>query len=139
MKNQPEILSLQQSLVIGGLQVLSASGELFNHVDQGLPMWAGHGARKVALDIEFLAPFAAPPQVIVGLTGLDNAHDQNLRLLLAPCEITEKGFTIECTTWSDTHIARVSVSWQAVGHSGTVSPPRNARPVASRKTAKPKA
>ena len=27
----------------------------------------------------------------------------------------KEGFTIEFSTWSDTHIARASVSWQAIG------------------------
>lgn len=102
---------------LGEFQIISAIGELFNHVDQGLPMWAGDGDRRVRRQVTFVAPFGAVPCVILGLTGLDAAHDQNLRFRLEPVEMTPHGFTIEFSTWSDTHIARASVNWQAIGPS----------------------
>jgi len=37
----------QTVLHVGHVQVISASDELFNHVDDNLPMWAGDGDRSV--------------------------------------------------------------------------------------------
>lgn len=115
MNLEPEILRLQTRLVIGKLQILSSSGEVFNHVDGGGPMWAGDGDRSLELPVLFTTPFSAVPNVTVGLTGIDSAHDQNLRLLFAVQDVTLKGFTLVCSTWGDTHIARASASWQALG------------------------
>ena len=115
MNLEPEILRLQTRLVVGKLQILSSSGEVFNHVDSGGPMWSGDGDRRLELPVTFTTPFSAAPNVTLGLTGIDSAHDQNLRLLLSVQDVTLTGFTLLCSTWGDTHIARASASWQALG------------------------
>lgn len=105
----------QTRSIIGDLQVVSSSDELFNHVDAGLPMWVGEGDRTIEADIVFDRAFKQPPNVTLGLTGVDAAHDQNLRIALQTTNIKTSGFTIQFKTWGDTHIARASVSWQAIG------------------------
>ena len=115
MEKNVEILSVQQKLVIGQLLVLSATGEIFNHVDHDLPMWSGKGDRKITVHIVFHAPFAAPPLVTLGLAGIDSAHNKNLRVWLVARDVAEAGFSLECRTWGDTRIARASVSWHAIG------------------------
>ncbi|MFD2442314.1 H-type lectin domain-containing protein [Paracoccus kondratievae] len=107
----------QNLIWTGELQMISASGELFNHVDARLPMWAGSGDRSVRISTSFVAPFGAVPCVNLGLSGLDAAHDQNLRFRLEAVEVTRSGFVVEFVTWGDTHIARASVAWQAIGPS----------------------
>ncbi|GLK65422.1 MULTISPECIES: H-type lectin domain-containing protein [Paracoccus] len=111
-------VSFSQNLVwIDSLQLITASGELFNHVDASLPMWAGSGDRIVRVRATFTVPFSDTPCVNVGLNGLDAAHDQNLRFRLDTVDVTPFGFVIEFVTWGDTHIARACVSWQAIGSS----------------------
>ncbi|NBT32941.1 MAG: hypothetical protein EBT13_13855 [Rhodobacteraceae bacterium] len=105
----------QKKFAHGGFLVLSAQGELFNHVDDGLPMWTGQGDRKVTEEIVFLSPFAAAPMVNVALCGIDASHEQNLRMTVQPKSITRKGFVVEFATWGDTRIARASVCWHAMG------------------------
>ncbi|WP_313352854.1 H-type lectin domain-containing protein [Paracoccus sp. (in: a-proteobacteria)] len=105
----------QDIISLGGVQVIRSSGELFNHVDAGLPMWSSDGDRLVRVEIEFCATFADVPMISLGLTGIDSAHDQNLRFWLREADVTEKGFSIEFSTWGDTHIARAAVSWSAIG------------------------
>ena len=78
-------------------------------------MWSAVGDRSVTVDITFVRAFRVPPAITLGLTGLDSSHDQNLRFLLHATDIKAAGFKIEFLTWSDTHIARASVSWQAMG------------------------
>lgn len=105
----------QRKTEINGIQILSSADELFNHVDENLPMWSQEGDRVVRVTISFARAFAEVPSVMLGLTGIDAAHDQNLRFRLEALKIKKEGFTIEFSTWSDTHIARASVSWQAIG------------------------
>ncbi|MGA0617673.1 H-type lectin domain-containing protein [Paracoccus sp. KR1-242] len=115
MPKQQELQKVQNTTVIGEIQIINAIGELFNHVDNGLSMWSGAGDRKVSMQINFKTSFANPPAVTIGVTGMDSAHDQNLRFWLSAKDITEKGFTIEFDSWGDTHIARAAISWTAIG------------------------
>ncbi|WP_299720289.1 H-type lectin domain-containing protein [uncultured Tateyamaria sp.] len=105
----------QSRIEVGELQVLSASDELFNHVDDDLPMWSGVGDRNIDLTIKFVRAFKSRPHIILSITGLDAAHDQNLRYWLTASNIDRFQFTMNFSTWHDTHLARVGVSWQAVG------------------------
>lgn len=105
----------QTFLQLDGLLVISGAGELFNHVDQGLPMWTGEGDRSLHIPVLFQRAFSQAPNVTVGLSGIDAAHDQNLRFAMNATEITTDGFVIEIKTWGDTHIARASAAWQAIG------------------------
>ena len=100
---------------IDKLQIIGSSDELFNHVDDGLPMWTGDGDRVVQKGILFVQGFKEAPNITLGLTGIDAAHDQNLRFRLQAIDVKATGFTVEFTTWGDTHIARASVAWQAIG------------------------
>ena len=75
-----------------------------------------YGATGSALsEKQHARAFANVPCVTLGLTGIDASHDQNLRFWLKALDVKKEGFTIEFSTWSDTHIARASVSWQAIG------------------------
>jgi hypothetical protein len=105
----------QTKTEIDKLQIIASSGELFNHVDDGLPMWTGDGDRSVKNEILFVQAFEEAPNITLGLTGIDAAHDQNLRFRLQAIDVKATGFTAEFTTWHDTHIARASVAWQAIG------------------------
>lgn len=105
----------QTAIQANDLLIISSTDELFNHVDQGLPMWAGEGDREVLVDILFQTQFLKLPAILLNVVGIDSAHDQNLRYVVNPINITTKGFTIQFKTWDDTHIARASVSWQATG------------------------
>jgi hypothetical protein len=105
----------QVRTAIDKLQIIASSDELFNHVDDELPMWTGDGDRSVKKEILFVQAFAEAPNITLGLTGIDAAHDQNLRFRLQAIDVNAAGFTAEFTTWDDTHIARASVAWQAIG------------------------
>lgn len=105
----------QNSVIVGDLQMIAAMGELFNHVDLGLPMWSGNGNRTLEVKVGFERAFASVPIVTLSFCGLDAAHDQNLRCQLSAEQISINGFTIRFFTWSDTHIARASVTWFAIG------------------------
>lgn len=102
-------------VAIGDLQILSNSEEIFNHVDENLYMWSETGDRSLVKKIVFERPFTDVPAVSFGLSGIDSSCDQNLRFNLRIKGLTRTGFNIEFVTWGDTHIARASVSWHAIG------------------------
>lgn len=115
MNKAVESRFVQTKLELNGIMILAAADELFNHVDTNLPMWSQDGDRMVEEKITFTRGFAEVPCVTLGLTGIDAAHDQNLRCALQAVDVTKEGFVIKFATWGDTHIARASASWQAIG------------------------
>ena len=104
-----------------GMQIITATGEIFNHVDMNEPMWSGEGDRVVHISVSFAAPFQKPPHVTVGLSGIDASRAQNLRFNLTAENITRDGFVLSFVTWDDTKIARASASWSAIGSAVPVS------------------
>ena len=108
--------TFQQTVMqVGPCQFVSGAGEVFNHVDDGLPMWSGHGDRVVDLFVPFRRLFAAPPAITLGVSGMDSDHSANLRFMLTAQRVQANGFVLCFRTWGDTHIARACVTWQAVG------------------------
>lgn len=98
-----------------GVQIITGSGELFNHVATNGPMWYEDGDREVRFSIIFSDSFQKLPHVTLGVTGMDSSKSQNLRFTLMAEDVTLVGFDIVMRTWSDTKIARASVNWSALG------------------------
>ncbi|SLN66227.1 H-type lectin domain protein [Pseudoruegeria aquimaris] len=95
--------------------VISATDELFNHVDTGDYMWTGDGERRVEMNFIFKQPFLDVPVMSIALSGADADQSTNLRFNLSAENVTATGFTAVFLTWDNTHIARASVSWTAIG------------------------
>jgi len=110
-----ELITQQTTSPLVGVQVLTASGELFNHVDDNGPMWSGEGDREVQVKLRFATDFQRPPHITLGISGMDSSCAQNLRFALAAENVTAVGFVIVFKTWGDTKIARASVNWSAIG------------------------
>ena len=111
-----EDLNKQQTTApLVGVQVVTAAGELFNHVDDNGPMWSGDGDREVRFKLRFTASFQRPPHITLGICGMDSSCGQNLRFSLAAEAVTSESFVIVFKTWGDTKIARASVNWSAIG------------------------
>ena len=104
----------QKKIVVGALQIITATDEIFNHVDESLPMWTGEGDRSVTVDIVFVRSFNEAPAITLTLTGMDSDHTSNQRYWLKATRITTVGFILEFSTWDTTRIARAGVSWQAI-------------------------
>jgi len=119
----------QSILTIGEMQVISAADELFNHCDDERPMWKGEGDREVRVAFTFDEPFNEPPSLNFGVTGIDCDEGRNVRYGVSTENVTKDGFEVSFVTWSDTLIARASISWQAVGSAQKRAVP--ARPVKS--------
>lgn len=88
---------------------------LFSALEDDGPMWSGEGSRVVRKQIAFPAEFLQPPAVQLGIAMWDMAVNGNQRLDVAVEAVTASGFTAVCATWGDTRVARVRVSWLAIG------------------------
>lgn len=110
-----DLVKQQTTSPLVGVQVVTSSGELFNHVDDNGPMWSGDGDREVRYKVRFKAAFQRPPHITLGVSGMDSSCAQNLRFSLLADTVTAVGFEIVFKTWGDTKIARTSVNWSAIG------------------------
>ena len=59
--------------------------------------------------------FISPPSVTLNISLGDVHSETNFRMKLQAIDITESGFTASFETWDDTRIARMHVTWQAIG------------------------
>ncbi|MCW8843757.1 MAG: H-type lectin domain-containing protein [Rhodobacteraceae bacterium] len=88
---------------------------LFSDFEDGGEMWTGTGPRERRKSVSFSEAFRHVPAVQVGLSlsDMDSAH--NTRAEVKAENITETGFELVFRTWGDTRIARVRMSWFAIG------------------------
>lgn len=88
---------------------------LFNALEDDGPMWSGGGPRSERRSVCFPTPFLEKPVVHIGIAMWDVSVNGNQRLDVSLENVTAEGFTAVCSTWGDTRVARVRVSWLAVG------------------------
>ncbi|MGE4325046.1 MAG: H-type lectin domain-containing protein [Pseudodonghicola sp.] len=88
---------------------------LFADFEDGGPMWTATGPREKRRAVQFSTPFKAPPSVQLSIALLDADTQSAVRLELVAENVTAEGFEIVCRTWLDTRIARMRVSWMAIG------------------------
>lgn len=97
------------------LGIAQGAVDLFSDFDTGGEMWVGEGARERRQWISFEQPFSAPPAVHVSLTLWDIDSTHNVRADLAAETVSVTGFDAVFRTWKDTRVARVRISWLALG------------------------
>ena len=104
-----------QKLTNNTIGITQGSRVLFSDfVDDG-PMWTGSGPREQRFVVEFDEPYAAIPNVQVGLAMWDIDHKHNQRMDIAAENITEAGFDLVFRTWGDSRVARVRATWMVIG------------------------
>lgn len=89
--------------------------ELFSDFASGGDMWTGSGARERRKFVPFSAQYREIPAVHLTLSLWDMDSSANLRADLQADNITLKGFDMVFRTWGDTRVARVRMSWMAIG------------------------
>ncbi len=89
--------------------------EVFSDFASGGDMWTGAGSRERRKKITFSEAFRSVPTVQVGLSLWDMDSGANVRADISADKISEAGFDLVFRTWSDTRIARVRMSWLAIG------------------------
>lgn len=79
------------------------------------PMWTGEGERVQRRHVAFAERFVMPPVVHVSPAMWDMDSERNQRGDLRVEAVTPAGFDLVFQTWGDTRIARMRVSWLAIG------------------------
>lgn len=72
--------------------------------------------RTFSLPVTFSIPFVSAPVVSLGLAGFDIDQRDSARINLQATNITATGFTALISTWRDTRVYSVALSWLAIGH-----------------------
>lgn len=88
---------------------------LFSEFADGGEMWTGEGTRERRAPVHFSQPFRSVPVVQVAISLWDVDTSSALRAEISAEDITREGFTAVFRTWSDTRIARIRVTWTAIG------------------------
>lgn len=106
-----EVRSLSTSRVL----VAQGVNDLFSDFEQGGEMWTGEGHRERRERIAFAQAFSAPPLVQVSMALWDMDSARNVRADVSAEAVTAEGFELVFRTWADTRVARVRLSWLAIG------------------------
>ncbi len=88
---------------------------LFSDYEDGGEMWTGRGQRERRRHINFAEPFKNEPTVQMSLSLWDVDAATVMRADLSTESITCNGFDMVFRTWGDTRVARVRISWMAIG------------------------
>lgn len=88
---------------------------LFSDFETDGVMWTGEGERCTRARIDFSESYRRPPAVQLAPSMWDISNMAFARVDLRAEDVTEEGFVIAFTTWGDTKIARMRVSWTAMG------------------------
>lgn len=88
---------------------------LFSDYEDGGEMWTGRGHRERRRHISFSEPYQTPPTVHMSMSLWDMDSSTIMRGEMTAEAVTETGFDMVFRTWSDTRIARLRISWTAIG------------------------
>ncbi|MEX0308455.1 MAG: H-type lectin domain-containing protein [Ruegeria sp.] len=88
---------------------------LFSDFADGGVMWTGEGPRERRVAIRFSDVFRSVPIVQIGVALWDVDTASALRAEIQAEDITPEGFDAVFRTWSDTRVARIRVTWTAIG------------------------
>jgi hypothetical protein len=89
--------------------------EVFSDFATGGEMWTGEGERERRLTVTFDEAYAQPPAVHVSMALVDLHSGPNFRTEVVPENIEKDRFDLVFRTWMDTRVARVRLSWLAIG------------------------
>lgn len=88
---------------------------LFSDFEDGGEMWTGTGPRERRKRVRYATAFRSPPAVQVSLSMADMDSGPHLRAEVKAEKIGAKTFELVFRTWGDSRIARVRLSWIAIG------------------------
>lgn len=88
---------------------------LFSDFEHEGEMWTGTGPRERRAAISFSESFRWPPAVQLSLSLYDVSNSATTRADVKAENVSETGFDMVFRTWGDTKVARVRISWIAIG------------------------
>lgn len=72
--------------------------------------------RSFTVPIVFSLPFNGVPVVNLGLAGFDIDQRDSARIHIQAVDISPTGFNAVISTWRETRVYSVTLSWLALGH-----------------------
>ncbi len=97
------------------MNIQSGKEIVFQHYPSK-PMWTGSGDREVRKTFKFRKRFKSDPTVVASIAGFDVDDKTNARVEVDVVHASEDHFDVRVKTWSNTKLARVSISWIAYGN-----------------------
>ncbi|MBL4769026.1 MAG: H-type lectin domain-containing protein [Rhodobacteraceae bacterium] len=88
---------------------------LFSDFENDGAMWRGHGPRERRVAVKFSAEYRDEPSIHISMSLLDIDTGPSIRTDISAENITKTGFVVVFRTWADTRVARIRVSWMAIG------------------------
>ncbi|QFT57484.1 H-type lectin domain protein [Sulfitobacter sp. THAF37] len=88
---------------------------LFSDYEDGGAMWTGRGQRERRRHIRFSEPYLEPPTVQLSPSLWDLDAATIMRADITAESVTKSGFDMVFRTWGDTRVARMRISWIAIG------------------------
>lgn len=101
-----------RSLIVG---IDSGDEVLFEDFEGGGEMWTGRGQCERRRRIKFSEKYLNVPNVQLSISLWDMDAGSVLRADVTAEAVTEKGFDMVFRTWGDTKVARIRISWTAMG------------------------
>jgi hypothetical protein len=93
--------------------------DIFSDFEDGGPMWTGEGPRESRTRITFDQPFSSPPAVHVSMSLVDVHSGPNFRADVVAENVDKDAFDLVFRTWMDTRVARMRLSWLAIGETAS--------------------
>jgi hypothetical protein len=84
-----------------------------NSQSSGYTLDKGSGERSYSIEVNFLKPFEARPNVALSVTQIDAEKGANLRYSIDAISVSRDGFTVKILTWGDAKIFGISGYWIA--------------------------
>lgn len=88
---------------------------LFSDFENDGAMWRGSGPRERRVAVKFSSEYRDDPSVHISMSLLDIATGPSIRADVSAENVTKTGFDVVFRTWADSRIARIRVSWMAIG------------------------
>lgn len=88
---------------------------LFSDFEDDGEMWTGRGQRERRRHVRFSEKYTAAPVVHLSPSLWDMDSKTIIRGEVVAESVTPSGFDIVFRTWGDTRIARIGISWMAIG------------------------
>jgi hypothetical protein len=108
------VLPPQIEGVSGEVMISGTVSKAYWKTNHPLELGTPSGGRSDTIHIDFPAgKFKAPPKVQVALNWLDTQHTTNTRLQVYPSNITANGFDVVVSTYADSKVYGVGVTWFA--------------------------
>ncbi|MCB1334416.1 MAG: H-type lectin domain-containing protein [Roseivivax sp.] len=102
-------------IATGSVGIAQGEEDIFSEFAEGGTMWTGQGERERRKPVRFDTAYKSRPAVHVGLALIDVDTNPNFRTDVRAENVTRHGFDLVFRTWSDSRVARIRMSWIAIG------------------------